>query len=348
MAIKSNNYPPPFVKKSKERKDLPYSTDKTSALLSIIIPVYNVEQELSKCLESVLEQDYPSIEIIVVDDGSRDSSGFICDKFAHQDSRIRVFHKENGGLSSARNYGISRASGEYITFLDSDDWLENDVINKAMQYLNAYPDTDVLQFGITNYWSEDITSREQFQNFTLSSSREIYSEYVLKKRINQYAWGKIYHRSLFEGIEFPKDRYYEDVPTGFRILEKVKVFAGISDFGYGYRRYRADAITKRFDDRILDLHLNIHDLQREYAERNPELLLYINTMQVMHLRVNMVAAWEDKGKRKDWFRKFRPFIKEARKYPYIWGNKTERIHWGLFLKFPRLYLDLWSYYQSRK
>ena len=92
-------------------------------LLSVIVPVYNVEAYLVKCVESILNQTYPNLEVILVDDGSPDGSGAICDTFADKDSRVKVIHKPNGGLSSARNAGLEEASGEYITFVDSDDWI---------------------------------------------------------------------------------------------------------------------------------------------------------------------------------------------------------------------------------
>lgn len=317
-------------------------------LLSIIIPAYNVEDEISKCLNSILHQSYSNIEVIIVDDGSTDKTSILCDEYALKDSRIRVFHNSNGGMSAARNYALDRMTGSYLTFVDSDDWLENDILNIGMQYLIDNPSVDALRFGHTNYWSDQEKTIVPATEFHLSRPNDIYREYALKLQINQYPWGKFFKRSVFENVRFPIGKYYEDVPTIFRALKNIKVFDGLSISGYAYRRYRVGSVTRTMDDRIFDLHKNIEDLYHEAFETNPTLITYINTMQVMHLRVNMVAAWEDKGKRKDWFRKFRPFIKEARKYPYIWGNKTERIHWGLFLKFPRLYLDLWSYYQSRK
>lgn len=104
-------------------------------LISVIVPLYNVEKYLQRCVESIMSQTYKMIEILLVDDGSSDRSGQICDDLALLDKRIRVFHKENGGVSSARNFGIEQASGEYICFVDSDDWLDTDYFEKAASFL---------------------------------------------------------------------------------------------------------------------------------------------------------------------------------------------------------------------
>ena len=96
-------------------------------MVSIIVPVYKVESYLPQCIESIINQTYPNLEIILIDDGSPDACGKICDEYAKQDKRIKVFHKQNGGLSDARNYGVARASGEYLSFVDSDDWIEPDM-----------------------------------------------------------------------------------------------------------------------------------------------------------------------------------------------------------------------------
>ena len=107
-------------------------------LLSVIIPVYNVEDYVARCVDSVLNQTYGNLEVILVDDGAKDSSGDICDTLALKDSRVRVIHKENGGLSSARNVGLDMATGEYITFVDSDDWLEADGYEHLMELMERY------------------------------------------------------------------------------------------------------------------------------------------------------------------------------------------------------------------
>ena len=111
----------------------PSSTiEKNDILVSVILPVYNVEKYLIKCLDSVIRQTYQKLEIILVDDGSTDSSGKICDEYANKDGRIKVFHKKNGGLSDARNYGIERSTGEYLAFIDSDDYVDDDYIEFLM------------------------------------------------------------------------------------------------------------------------------------------------------------------------------------------------------------------------
>ena len=118
----------------------------TVPLISIIVPVYNVEKYIDKCISSILQQTYPRIELLLIDDGSPDKSGIICDMYAQKDNRVRVFHKPNAGVSAARNTGINNAKGEFITFVDSDDWLEPDCIRRSLNIINKN-ELDLLQFS---------------------------------------------------------------------------------------------------------------------------------------------------------------------------------------------------------
>ena len=149
-------------------------------LISIIIPVYKVEKYLEKCIESVLKQTYTNLQIILVDDGSPDNCGKICDEYAKKDSRIEVIHKANGGLSDARNVGISKAKGRYIGFVDSDDYIKEDIRNK--------------ENGIREY-----------------SRLDILKEVLLDKNIQSYAWNKLYEKELFDEIKYPIGKKYEEL-----------------------------------------------------------------------------------------------------------------------------------------
>ena len=143
-------------------------------LISVIVPVYNVEKYLRKCVDSIVNQTYKNLEIILVDDGSPDNCGKICDEFAEMDNRVMVIHKENGGLSSARNAGLDIATGEYITFVDSDDYIENDTYEKVVVAINKF-DSDLIFFreksvdesGKTIYINGDTPSGEIFEIFAV-------------------------------------------------------------------------------------------------------------------------------------------------------------------------------------
>lgn len=124
-----------------------------SELVSIIVPVYKVEQYLSRCVDSILQQSYSNLEIILVDDGSPDSCGMICDEYQKKDSRVQVIHKSNGGLSDARNYGIEAAQGKYLAFVDSDDWLDFDMIDILYRVLTSQ-DADIAECSYRNLYAD--------------------------------------------------------------------------------------------------------------------------------------------------------------------------------------------------
>ena len=187
-------------------------------LISVIIPVYNVEQYLPRCLDSVLCQTYQNLEIILVDDGTKDSSGEICDAYALRDPRIRVIHKENGGLSSARNAGIDIAGGEYLAFLDSDDKIEPNAYESLLSLAMKY-DVELVCGGRFDVDSE--TGAQSIglcpQREEVISGEELVRRIFLWENIDSAAWDKLYHKRLFRQIRYPVGMVTEDVPTTFHI-----------------------------------------------------------------------------------------------------------------------------------
>jgi len=181
--------------------------------VSIITPIYNVEGYLEKCVDSALSQTERDIEIILVDDGSTDSSGKICDALASKDSRIKVLHKENGGVSDTRNAGLSMAESDYIMFLDSDDTYERNTVETALRaVLSENADMAVFNFHAVGENGEELYNE---QNGISGVTNLIETPGVLLT--SPALWNKIFKRSLFTGEEFPKDYWYED----FRVVSKM-------------------------------------------------------------------------------------------------------------------------------
>lgn len=186
-------------------------------LISVIVPVYKVEQYLPRCVDSLLRQTYENLEIILVDDGSPDRCGEICEEYARRDSRIRVIHKENGGLSSARNAGIDVARGEYLGFVDSDDWIEPETY--ALMAAMAMEENVSLvcagRFNVTEDGAKTVglcpPRRETI------SGEELVSRIFRWDHVDSAAWDKLYHSSLFRGIRYPLGKICEDVPTTYRL-----------------------------------------------------------------------------------------------------------------------------------
>ena len=189
-------------------------------LLSVIIPVYKVEQTLDRCVESVLRQDIEGMEVILVDDSSPDNSPSMCDEWAKKDRRIRVIHKENGGLSDARNAGIDIAKGDYITFVDSDDYLLDGTYAPLLRTLLDERDIDILEYGIKQ--TDNTRLILTLEDRTYTTAADYWHETMAWN--HAYAWNKIYRSILFKDVRFTKGRLFEDLlilPELLQICGKI-------------------------------------------------------------------------------------------------------------------------------
>lgn len=198
--------------------------------LSVIIPVYNVADYIDKCIDSVLCQDIPEMEVILVDDGSTDDCPAICDRWAERDSRITVLHKANGGLSDARNVGLDIANGEYVTFVDSDDWLLPGTYQPLMEWLKGHGNIDILEFSLRHIGEKRMALT--LDNRTFRSARQ-YWEHT-RAWNHAYSCNKIYRRWLFESTRFPVGRIFEDVHILPLLLAQEPRVATTSHGAYCY------------------------------------------------------------------------------------------------------------------
>ena len=216
-------------------------------LISIIIPVYNVNEYLEKCLCSVCGQTYKNLEIIVVDDGSTDGSGEICDLFAETDSRIKVIHQVNKGQSCARNEGLTIARGEYIGFVDSDDWIDPDMY-EFLYHLLVDNDADI---SVCAHYIETTTrTKVRYSSGTLTSfsSDEAIRALVVDKRVRNYIWDKLFKRQAFSGIRFPENQIFEDMAVCYRVFHKVRRIVMQDCPKYHYlRREGSTVLDKQYD-----------------------------------------------------------------------------------------------------
>lgn len=210
--------------------------------LSIIIPVYNVECYLHQCIDSVLGSTFTNYELILVDDGSTDASGRICDEYAVKDKRIRVFHQENGGVSKARNVGIDNANAPWITFIDADDWISGTFLENLYKAVEEHPDIDFVQAGCTNYRNGAIADVEQHYVYYHGDNKEkLFSEF------RGLAVSKLYKRTILNGKN--KVRYDEKLPSledflfTLDYIQYVNHYVFLSEEGYLYRRDNEKSIT---------------------------------------------------------------------------------------------------------
>lgn len=213
-------------------------------LLSVIITIYNVEPHIKKCIESVLSQDYDNLEIILIDDGSKDNSGEICDEFVKQDNRVVVVHQENNGVSAARNHGISKASGEYIAFIDGDDYIDSMMYETLMSNIIKY-NADISACGYHDvYANRIISSQEEVVVDLFKKEDAIKLLFGKNDKIKVFTWNKVYKKRIFEKIKFPIGEIYEDVAIILDILSECDRIVATNQPLY-YYVHRDTSITKK-------------------------------------------------------------------------------------------------------
>ena len=208
-------------------------------MISIIVPVYNVEPYLRKCLDSIINQTYRDLEILIIDDGSTDGSGEICNEYAASDHRLQVIHQNNKGLSEARNSGIDIATGDYILFVDGDDWIESNTVECLYQACLDH-NAEVSCCGHYKEFADRTTVHS-----LVTSKKEYEGEEIvvpaMKGSFAHYAWEKLWERSLFEECRFPSGMQFEDVATTWKLFLRCNKVVCIPDVLFHYT-YRKDSI----------------------------------------------------------------------------------------------------------
>lgn len=242
---------------------------KQEALISVVIPVYNVEQYLSKCIESVLNQTYRNLEVILVNDGSPDGSFKICEEYKLKDTRIKIINKDNGGLSDARNVGIENSSGNYITFIDSDDYIDDDYIDVLYKTLISY-NADMSIASHKVIYAKKCINKATGEKFC-ANSKEILEKILYDEGIDLSAWGKLYKKSLFNDIKFPTGRLFEDSATTYRLIDASRKIAVNSKSIYNYVIRSNSISNEKFSEKKLDLIISTKEMTDFIRKKYPEL-----------------------------------------------------------------------------
>ena len=235
-------------------------------LISVIVPAYNVAAYLPRCLKSIVGQTYCNLEIIVVDDGSTDKTGSIAEEWAANDNRIRVIHQPNSGLSAARNTALDVAQGQYITCIDSDDFVNSEYVERLYQTLIEH-DADM---AVGSYIEFDdgtvptIKPLPETPHYLVYSQADAINAVFYQNRLDHTAWGRLYRRYLFEGVRYPVGRLYEDIAVIYPILLKVKKVVLIDAPLYYYLQ-RPNSIIGRFSPKRADV-LDLLDMIEEQVE----------------------------------------------------------------------------------
>ncbi len=245
----------------------------TQKLVSIIVPVYNVEKYLEKCIQSIVSQTYKNIEIILIDDESQDESGNICDKYKKVDKRIKVIHKKNGGLSDARNKGLEVSKGTYIMFIDSDDYIDKDMVEvlyNACQrtHLDIACCAKYIEKNDGSYYLKNIIKNEK--SFL---PKEAIKSLLLNNKIDTSACDKLFKKKLFLNIRFPVGKYYEDLATIHKVIEKSNGIIHVSQAKYHYLQRDGSIINSNFNLKHLQ-YIEVSKYLVDYYSKDNEIKNY--------------------------------------------------------------------------
>ena len=239
--------------------------------ISVIIPIYNVKKYLRRCVDGVKKQTYKNIEIILVDDGSTDGSGELCDELKKEDERIVVLHKKNGGLSSARNAGVKIANGKYVCFIDSDDTVDEDYVETLYEIIKKYK-TKLAICSHRIYYSGNKTAIDM----STGESGKIDSETIIKKLlyadgIDTSTWAKMFAKDLLEKYPFPEGRNFEDTATTYLYLDSAKYIGLNSVAKYNYYIRNTSISQKPFDKSKMDLITSTREMYNYVTEKYPKM-----------------------------------------------------------------------------
>lgn len=268
--------------------------------ISIIVPVYNVEKYLEKCVLSILNQTYENLEILLINDGSTDNSGIVCDMLSKRDSRIKVIHKENSGLSATRNLGIKMSTGEYLAFIDSDDYISEDfceiLYNMITENNCEVASVDlgmVREDGYKIVTSDDVKNVEQKSQLYVYEKKDIIKEVLLRTSFKNYVCTKLYRRSVFESCKFKEGVCYEDILFMYEISKAINKLAYINKECYFYLK-RANSITatcseKNLND-FLDIALYRYKDIKELESIEPKYNIYALLESIISISIKYVIA----------------------------------------------------------
>ena len=301
-------------------------------MISVIVPVYQVEPWLRECVDSILCQTFQDFELILVDDGSPDSCGAICDEYARLDRRVRVIHKENGGLSSARNAGLDGARGEYIAFVDSDDWIAPDMLATLYRMVQD-TGADLAIGDLVKYMDgkplADAPSPLEDECF----DRDGLVQKLTGVQAWRYiiAWNKLYHRSLFDGLRFPEGFIHEDEATIHRFAARCHRVATTSRVVYYYRQVAGSITNTSFSIRRTDMLSALADRMDLAAQQGWNEMLHKTTIRYAYLFIDVYFRFSRSGNNMPYFRRMERSLKTA--LPYILKNRNIALR-------PKVYLTL--------
>ena len=260
-------------------------------MISVIVPVYNVERYLEECLNSIQNQNYTDIEVILVNDGSTDQSKIICEHFCEEDSRFHLLNQENQGQSVARNVGVAASTGEFIAFVDSDDIIQHNYLEKLMQYMTE--DVDIVESQFTVHKKDFLAENSQDIKIIFEGNSEEAVKVVPNHLLSVNPVTKLYRRAIVEAVPYLEELIFEDIYSGIGMLKYIRKIVKIDYVGYYYRQHATSTMHRKFTEKNLDVFTVSDKLIDLYSDKE-ELLPYIGSFLV-HVATMHYQDYIEKG-----------------------------------------------------
>ena len=315
--------------------------------ISVIIPVYKVEPYLRKCLDSVLNQTYTNLEVILVDDGSPDNCPSICDEYAAKDPRIKVIHKKNGGLSDARNAGLAAASGRYIAFVDSDDWLALDMLEALYQALTR-TESDIAVCNFSQVAPNQKSVTQGVETEIVLEKDDALRLLLIDQELQNYVWNKLYVSSLWVDIRFPVGQAFEDINTTWKVFDKAKRSVLTPHIGYFYQIRSSGIVQSQSIKNEIDCVSAGLERYEALSTRFPD-SSHIMEASILHTITKVWGlAWQNRRllRQEEYARKMKSFAGFARCHLKTYAPAEKLGITGRLTLQLLPYAHLWAYYVS--
>lgn len=306
-------------------------------LISVIVPVYKVEKYLDKCVQSIVDQTYKNLEIILVDDGSPDNCGAMCDIWAAKDNRIKVIHKANGGLSEARNAGMAVATGDWIAFVDSDDWIDAQMYQCLYEAMKT-TDSDIAACGARRIWTNGKPAQElrSMNGYCVLEKEDAMEALITSNGVVQTVWNKLYRRNVAESVLFPAGLIHEDEFWTWQVFAQAKRIVTLKESYYNYLQRDNSIMGAGFSEKGL-LVIRAKTERQDYIEKVMPKLTDIGRTDLayscMHLGVQVLRTM----RRKDAVRYLKYLKSTIKTYP-IGKTYLRKLTWK-----KRLHLQMLRY-----
>ncbi len=317
-------------------------------LVSIILPVYKVEKYLEKCIETLIRQTYKNIEIILIDDGSPDKCGVICDEYSKKDERVKVVHNLNKGVSNARNTGLKMAKGRYICFVDPDDYVAEDYIEYLYKILlenNADISCCNFEYVYENA-QENIETLKEKENIKIYNTIDGLEDLLYQKNIDTSSWGKLFKREAFSNILFPEGKIYEDFGTIYKVIMKLNVIVYSNQKKYYYLQRKESTIGRAFKEKDFDMLELSKEMERYILDEYPQLDKAVKS-RILNMDFYFLRRMDKKEYKKQ-YNDIKCNIKQIRKDVYSSPKIKMKTKIAIIISYINIDLVKYIYYISTK